>query len=205
MLCKYAFPDCTLNDGVAVGLPLCREDCVALRHHYCFNDWATIEDNKRRGIHIKSRGHFRLPKCEKLPNYDNATKVCTRSSVTGMRWDLSTSEYTKGLFLAEITIRSYKCSFRTATCVKGNGRFYQGKANTTKDGLRCQKWFTNEPHPQTIPEGVFPEMAGAAALCRNPGGTEPFPWCYTTDPLVRWQYCDIPLCGKYDIYGGHKT
>ena len=92
LLCKYAFPDCTLNDGNAVGLPICQEDCVALKSHYCFNDWATIEDNKRRGILVASRGHFRLPKCEKLPKYDNATKVCTKSSVTSMRYELSTSK-----------------------------------------------------------------------------------------------------------------
>ena len=96
LLCKYAFPDCTLNDGNAVGLPICHEDCVALRSHYCFNDWATIEDNKRRGILVASRGHFRLPKCEKLPKYDNATKVCTKSSVTSMRYELSTSKCRQG-------------------------------------------------------------------------------------------------------------
>ena len=91
LLCKYAFPDCTLKDGNAVGLPICQEDCVALRSHFCFNDWATIEDNKRRGVLVANRGHFRLPKCEKLPKYDNATKVCTKSSVTSMIYDLSTS------------------------------------------------------------------------------------------------------------------
>ena len=84
----------------------------------------------------------------------------------------------------------------SASCVKGNGRFYQGRKNVTKDGLECQKWFTNDPHPQTIPEGVFPEMATAASFCRNPGGTEPTPWCYTLDPGVRWQYCDIQMCGE---------
>ena len=20
------------------------------------------------------------------------------------------------------------------------------------------------------------------------------PWCYTTDPRMRWEYCDIPMC-----------
>ena len=87
-------------------------------------------------------------------------------------------------------------TFISASCVKGNGRFYQGQRNATKGGLECQRWFTAEPHPQTIPEGVFPEMATAANFCRNPGGTEPSPWCYTLDPGVRWQYCDIPLCGR---------
>ena len=92
LLCKYAFPDCVLNEGVAVGLPICYEDCIAIRNHFCFNDWALIEDNKRRGQFVQSRGHFRLPKCEKLPKYNNATKVCTKSSVTTMNWDLATSK-----------------------------------------------------------------------------------------------------------------
>ena len=94
LLCKYAFPDCVLNEGVAVGLPLCQQDCIALKHHFCYKDWALIEDNKRRGIFIDSRGHFRLPKCDILPAHDNSTtnnKACTRSSITAMRWDLATS------------------------------------------------------------------------------------------------------------------
>ena len=94
LLCKYAFPDCVLNEGVAIGLPLCQQDCVALRNHFCYKDWAMIEDNKRRNNFLESRGHFRLPKCDVLPKYDNSTtanKSCTRSSSTAKRWDLATS------------------------------------------------------------------------------------------------------------------
>ena len=146
---------------------------MALRNHYCFKDWALIEDNKRRNIYVKSRGHFRLPRCESLPKYSNSSKTCTKSSITTMRWDLATTN-----------------------CVKGNGRFYQGQLNTTNLGLECQEWFTNEPHVQTMPKNIFPEMNSAKDFCRNPGGTESSPWCYTTDPSIRWQYCDIPKCGK---------
>ncbi len=32
---------------------------------------------------------------------------------------------------------------------------------------------------------------------RNGGGIEESPWCYTMDPLVRWQHCHVPRCGKY--------
>ena len=33
--------------------------------------------------------------------------------------------------------------------------------------------------------------------CRNPDVFEPGgPWCYTTNPRIRWEYCDIPMCGK---------
>ena len=39
-------------------------------------------------------------------------------------------------------------------------------------------------------------MQGAENFCRNAGGEKLKPWCYTTDPLVRWQQCDIPYCGS---------
>lgn len=30
--------------------------------------------------------------------------------------------------------------------------------------------------------------------CRNPDN-ERSPWCYTTDPETRWEYCGVPVCG----------
>lgn len=30
-------------------------------------------------------------------------------------------------------------------------------------------------------------------LCRNPDGDRA-PWCYTTDPNVRWEYCNLQKC-----------
>ena len=43
--------------------------------------------------------------------------------------------------------------------------------------------------------------------CRNPklrrrtdyktGQAKDRPWCFTTDPNIAWEYCDIPFCGKY--------
>ena len=95
LLCKYAFPDCILKDGVPSGLPLCQEDCVAVKTHFCMRRWAILEDDKRRGAYLKSRGHFRLPNCSTLPEHSNCTtsKQCTRSSITEMKWDMSTSRF----------------------------------------------------------------------------------------------------------------
>ena len=84
----------------------------------------------------------------------------------------------------------------SASCVKGNGRFYQGRVNTTKGGLECQPWYTAKPHAHSSPPPVFPEMRNASNFCRNGGGIESGPWCYTMDPLVRWQHCDIQTCGN---------
>ena len=32
-------------------------------------------------------------------------------------------------------------------------------------------------------------------MCRNPDSSAPDgPWCYTVDPLVRWEYCNVSRC-----------
>ena len=49
------------------------------------------------------------------------------------------------------------------------------------------------PHSWTFPTD-FPDGVVPGAVCRNPD-LYTSPWCYTTDPAVRWEYCDIPQCG----------
>ena len=43
---------------------------------------------------------------------------------------------------------------------------------------------------------VYPPacMSDGHISCRNPDGEEGA-WCYTIDPGVRWQFCDVPQCG----------
>lgn len=172
LLCAYAFPQCSLREGHAVGLPLCAEDCIAVKNLFCFNDWALIEHNKHRGIYLKTRGHFTLPNCEALPSYRDSKKpTCSHAKLTDMPPE-------------EVTY----------DCVKGRGRFYQGTVNVTSHGLPCQKWDSQEPHNHFRPPLVFPEVQNAENYCRNAGGEEPTPWCYTTNTSVRWQRCDIPVC-----------
>lgn len=79
----------------------------------------------------------------------------------------------------------------------GNGRFYLGNVNVTQSGLECQRWDSQKPHKHFQPPLVMPQVQDADNYCRNAGGEEPSPWCYTMDPSVRWQLCDIPLCRKY--------
>lgn len=80
MLCMYAFPLC----HESVGLPLCYEDCMAIRLQFCFTDWAMIEDNKQRDIYIRSRGHFMLPECESLPKVNKTVPTCSHVHLTDM-------------------------------------------------------------------------------------------------------------------------
>jgi len=73
-------------------------------------------------------------------------------------------------------------------CYTGNGADYDGMADSTVSGLTCQDWASDSPHSHSF--NYLPEN-----YCRNPDG-EPMPWCYTTDPGVRWELCDIPQCNQ---------
>jgi len=86
MLCMYAFPLC----HESVGLPLCHEDCMAVRQQFCFNDWAIIEDNKQRDVYIRSRGHFVLPECESLPKLNKEIPTCSHVHLTDMAEEVIT-------------------------------------------------------------------------------------------------------------------
>ena len=86
---------------------------------------------------------------------------------------------------------------RLANCFTGRGRGYNGTINTTRSGRTCQRWSEQAPHQFILPSSQYPEIAGGHNYCRNPGSRAPEgPWCFTTDPNTRWEYCDVPKCGK---------
>lgn len=76
----------------------------------------------------------------------------------------------------------------------GNGRYYMGNVNITQTGIPCQPWDSQRPHTHIQPPDVFPQVQDASNFCRNPGGEEPYPWCYTMDESMRWAHCNVPLC-----------
>jgi len=83
-----------------------------------------------------------------------------------------------------------------------SGRGYIGQVNTTVSGKQCQKWSSNTPHVimSEYSDDKFPDGSREAAnnYCRNPDTSWiEGVWCYTMDPDVRWEPCDVPQCGKY--------
>ena len=79
-------------------------------------------------------------------------------------------------------------------CFDGAGADYRGAASTTNGGLTCMKWSAQTPHSHSRTEENYPAFGlGDHNECRNPDG-EPAPWCYTTDPAKRWDFCPIPKC-----------
>ena len=69
------------------------------------------------------------------------------------------------------------------------GRTYRGEANTTVDGIPCQRWSDKEPHSH-----IYTHV-GDHNYCRNPYGSPgSVVGCYTTDHKVRYQNCSVPYC-----------
>ena len=81
------------------------------------------------------------------------------------------------------------------------GYEYNGTMDVTKDGITCQRWDSNIPHFPSI--GIIEARTKEDSrldenYCRAVDGHWN-PWCYTTDPSIRWQECDIPYCGMFSL------
>ena len=75
------------------------------------------------------------------------------------------------------------------------GIHYNGTVNVTISGKACQDWDKDTPHYHPLTSRYRPYLEGHN-YCRNPEGRGKRPWCYTMDPSVRWEYCDVLQCPK---------
>nr|XP_055041447.1 apolipoprotein(a)-like isoform X4 [Misgurnus anguillicaudatus] len=79
------------------------------------------------------------------------------------------------------------------TCTIGDGSFYRGNISVTESGKTCQSWETQTPHVHSMTSENFPCKGLRGNYCRNPDGNKG-PWCYTSDPETRWEYCNVSRC-----------
>lgn len=81
----------------------------------------------------------------------------------------------------------------TEECIQCSGENYRGKTSTTENGFTCQRWDSQKPHNHGYIPTALPEKYLEENYCRNPDG-DPRPWCFTTSPSKRWDFCSIPRC-----------
>ncbi|KAM4787455.1 plasminogen-like isoform 3-T3 [Cyanocitta cristata] len=79
-------------------------------------------------------------------------------------------------------------------CKEGKGVDYRGTKAKTQKGVKCQNWADNDPHKPNYTPEKYPNAGLEENYCRNPDEDEKGPWCYTTDPDTRFDYCNIPEC-----------
>ncbi|XP_038597136.1 hepatocyte growth factor isoform X2 [Tachyglossus aculeatus] len=78
-------------------------------------------------------------------------------------------------------------------CIIGKGGSYKGTVSVTKSGIKCQPWDSMIPHEHGYRGKDLQEN-----YCRNPRGEEGGPWCFTSNPEVRHEVCDIPQCSAVE-------
>jgi hypothetical protein len=77
------------------------------------------------------------------------------------------------------------------------GKTYRGLVTSTESGRTCQNWLDQHPHKIDIKPDSDNGL-GNHNFCRNPDDSFKKPWCYTMDPTVEKQECEIPLCPGLD-------
>ena len=75
------------------------------------------------------------------------------------------------------------------------GTRYNGTINITESGRTCQPWDSNTPHFHPI-TSLYRYYLEGHNYCRNPEGRGKRPWCYTMDPNMRWEYCNVTHCSS---------
>lgn len=62
--------------------------------------------------------------------------------------------------------------------------------------------FLQVPHQHYLSVDAIPELKNSENHCRNPGGISDKPWCYTSNPNIRWEYCAVPQCEQTETASG---
>ncbi|XP_068735923.1 uncharacterized protein [Montipora capricornis] len=169
LYCRYHFPSCDTTLEKPRKRRICRRSCNHVLHVLC----------KREVGIVRQIG-------KTSPNYDHATINCSTYPVASGG---DGPECYQSSSLPDDDTRS-------TDCYHGIGVGYRGNVNLTQSGRTCQRWTAQCPHRHwRIPEDVDTSQNDSNNMCRNPDGSAPDgPWCYTTDPNMRWEYCNISQC-----------
>ncbi|XP_021342046.1 plasminogen-like [Mizuhopecten yessoensis] len=73
-------------------------------------------------------------------------------------------------------------------CYDVTSQTYQGRVSCTNTGYTCQRWDSDTPHEHTTLSG----RSDLQNWCQMSGESKP--WCYTTIPSVRWEFCSVEQC-----------
>ncbi|KAF7652951.1 hypothetical protein LDENG_00089710 [Lucifuga dentata] len=166
--CYYVFPLCDESARAPRRRQLCRDECEALENDLCHAEYTVARSNPMILMQLQ------LPSCHLLPPPGSPEAAsCMRIGVPAEK------------------LGPY--SPTDHSCYNGSGAEYRGTVSVTRSGQRCQPWSAQHPHSHHLAQ-EHAELWGSHNFCRNPGGHMPGPWCFTMDPQVRVDLCDIQPC-----------
>ncbi|XP_028996570.1 plasminogen-like [Betta splendens] len=131
---------------------------------------------------------------ENYPNSDLESNYCRNPDDSERPWCYTTDPDTRWQYCLVPSCASGGSTVNSQQiCASGNGKGYRGTIAETWTGKTCQSWSDQSPHQHKRTTYYYPKGGLESNYCRNPDGMER-PWCYTTDPDTRWQYCLVPRC-----------
>ncbi|KAI4816489.1 hypothetical protein KUCAC02_008815 [Chaenocephalus aceratus] len=159
---------------------------------------------------IPSFCYYVFPLCDEGARTPRRRQLC-RDECEALENDLCYTEYTiarsNPMILMQMELPNCPLLPRAGTseaasynptdhsCYNGSGDEYRGTVSVTKSGHHCQPWSAQYPHSHHLSQ-EHPELWGSHNFCRNPGGSMQAPWCFTLDPQVRVDLCDIEPCNS---------
>ncbi|GCC37580.1 hypothetical protein chiPu_0016084 [Chiloscyllium punctatum] len=94
----------------------------------------------------------------------------------------------------ELPPLSTKPPVSVGSCVPNQGVHYRGTQNVTRHGKQCQAWNSQHPHKHNFTKEEMISANLEENYCRNPDEDEDGAWCFTTDPEVEIDYCNLNYC-----------
>uniref|UniRef100_A0A8B9HMH8 Hepatocyte growth factor n=1 Tax=Astyanax mexicanus TaxID=7994 RepID=A0A8B9HMH8_ASTMX len=112
---------------------------------------------------------------------------------------LSYDNFTRGVRIEnDFNFDLYQKKDFVKECIIGTGLNYKGKISKTETGEECQKWDLNTPHEHHFLPRRHKKKDLRDNLCRNPDNSTTGPWCFTKNPNIRYQNCNIPQCSEVE-------
>jgi hypothetical protein len=204
-LCLFAFPLC--DRQTKQPKQICRFDCKQLQQDICKNEYFNVKTllETKLDLNTQTSGsnsasasssgsnsalsqqqNFLLD-CNQLPPSSDSPNDCV--PIVTMTLDKLESKIIEfNQKQQEQQLSSHNVP--TQNCILSNGVEYRGTQSITRNGYTCQKWSEQYPHVHTYKS--IPELAGHN-YCRNVDN-DVEPWCFTTNPNQRKDYCYIPKC-----------
>uniref|UniRef100_A0A8C2Y6Y4 Plasminogen n=1 Tax=Coturnix japonica TaxID=93934 RepID=A0A8C2Y6Y4_COTJA len=155
--------------------------------------------------------HLKIPccasecaeKCDAERNFNCRAFLFTKKKLQCLT--LAENRKTTVAFHSEDAVL-YEKKMYLLQCKRGIGEDYRGTEAKTWRGIPCQKWAEKSPHNPNFTPEKHPRAELEENYCRNPDGDVRGPWCYTTDPATRFDYCNIPElecmeCNGEDYHG----
>ncbi|XP_046670353.1 tyrosine-protein kinase transmembrane receptor Ror-like isoform X1 [Homalodisca vitripennis] len=165
---KYALPSLCYT-----AYPVCREDASLPPRRICRQDCDLLENELCQLEYALAKKHPLIGRQLEMPECTNLPAIGSPGSEDCLQL---------GMPQPEPVNKDEKCFW-------GVGENYRGDLSVAMSGRPCIQW----RRQMFIKTSQHTSLLGGHSYCRNPGGIESRPFCYTEKGTTP-EFCDIPNC-----------